>query len=112
MFKLSGKAREELTAFFAGKEVSPIRVFLASGGCGGPNMALAMDDPKENDEVIQVDGLKFLVDKQLWSEAAPIKIDVTYTGFIIESSIPLNSEKCSCEPSGCSCDGGSCDGCH
>ena len=80
-------------------------------------MALALDEPKENDEIIQVDGLKFLVDKQLWAVAAPIKIDVTYTGFTIDSAIPLNSEKCSCESSG-SCSyggggygGGSCGGC-
>jgi len=32
MFKLSDKAHEELTAFFAGKEIAPIRVFLNSGG--------------------------------------------------------------------------------
>ena len=32
MFELSDKAREELTAFFAGKEIAPIRVFLNSGG--------------------------------------------------------------------------------
>ena len=32
MFELSERAHEELTAFFAGKEVSPIRVFLTSGG--------------------------------------------------------------------------------
>jgi len=51
----------------------------------------------------------------LWAAAAPISIDVTYTGFTIDSAIPLNSEKCSCEPSSCSCGGdygdGSCGGC-
>ena len=74
-------------------------------------MALALDEPKENDEVIQVDGLEFLVDKGLWAVAAPISIDVTYTGFTIDSAAPLNSEKCSCEPSSCSYGDGSCGGC-
>ena len=50
MISLTEEARKELEAYFEGKEKTPIRVYLAPGGCSGPRLALALDEPGEDDE--------------------------------------------------------------
>lgn len=101
MLELTDKARLELEAYFADKDKTPIRVYLASGGCAGPRLALALDEPGSNDEVIGLDGgLTFLVEKDLFAAAKPIAVDVTYSGFAVTSSLQFAGGGCSCS-SGC-----------
>ena len=45
MIILSENARKELEAYFADKERQTIRVYLAPGGCSGPRLVLALDEP-------------------------------------------------------------------
>lgn len=47
-------------------------------------------------------GFTFLVDKELMKSAAPIKVDLTYAGFTVSSSLKLGGGGCS---------GGSCSSC-
>jgi Fe-S cluster assembly iron-binding protein IscA len=56
MFTLTENARKELDAFFADKPKSGIRMYLAPGGCSGPRIGLALDDPNEHDFVVEQDG--------------------------------------------------------
>jgi iron-sulfur cluster assembly protein len=55
---------------------------------------LALDEPKNNDETYEVDGLKFLVDKELLTNCREIKIDFidagARSGFSISSPVPLS----------------------
>lgn len=61
---------------------------------------LALDEPRENDDVIDVDGFSFVVDKELMTQAQPISIDLTYAGFTVNSSLKLGGGSCG---GGCSC---------
>src|SRR5690554_1664107 len=103
MVNISANALEELNTFFADKEKSPIRVFLAPGGCSGPRMALALDEPNENDEVMEQEGFKFIVEKDLYEKAKPISIDISAMGFTVDSALPLGGGDCStsCGSGGC-----------
>jgi len=94
MFELSDAAKKQLDMYFANHEVSPIRVYMANG-CGGPRLALGLDEENENDEVYEVEGFKFLVDKSLMKIAAPIKVDFNEMGFFITSSMKLSPGGCS-----------------
>ena len=49
MITLSENARKELEAYFADKERQTIRVYLAPGGCSGPRLVLALDEPGDED---------------------------------------------------------------
>jgi hypothetical protein len=67
---------------------------------------LALDEPKETDAVFDFDGgISFVIDKQLLESAAPVKVDVTYTGFTVDSSLQLGGgcSSGSCSSGGCSC---------
>jgi Fe-S cluster assembly iron-binding protein IscA len=98
MFELTVPAREELDAYFAGKDKSPIRVFLSPGGCSGPRLALALDDAGEKDTVFDTDGYSFCMNNDLYSAAKNVKVDFSDMGFMVESELETGEGGCS---SGC-----------
>jgi iron-sulfur cluster assembly protein len=48
---------------------------------------LALDEPKDNDDVFDVKGYKFLIDKNLMSSVAPITVDLVNGYFNVSSSM-------------------------
>jgi Fe-S cluster assembly iron-binding protein IscA len=105
MFALTDTAREELDAFFADKDKSPIRVYLAPGGCSGPRLALALDAPTVQDKIFDDKGYSFCVNSELFDAAKTIKVDFSDLGFAVESELQIDS---GCSPSCCSGCGGGC----
>lgn len=50
---------------------------------------MALDEPKDSDEVFDFDGdIKFVMDKQLLDSAKPVTVDISYMGFTVDSSLP------------------------
>lgn len=85
---------------------APLRVFVAQG-CGGAQLALGLDQAQETDEQFEVEGLTFLVDKELSGILGEVKLDFVsqdqQQGFLLTSEKPLPSgggDGCGC---GCSC---------
>jgi Fe-S cluster assembly iron-binding protein IscA len=104
MLVLTDTAREEIAKYFEDKEKTPIRIFLASGGCSGPSLALALDEPAETDEVGDVEGFTFCMNKDLYEQAKPLTLDIGPMGFQVLSSLQLQQQGgCSGGCSGCSC---------
>lgn len=104
MIELTDPAKSQIEDYFQGKEPTPIRIFLNSGGWGGPSLAMALDEPKDTDDAFDVKGLKFVVDKEFMEKAETIKVDFTGMGFHLDSNIDLGGGGCA----GCGSDGGSC----
>ena len=65
MIVLSENARKELEAYFADKERQTIRVYLAPGGCSGPRLVLALDEPGDEDARFEQDGFAFCINNEL-----------------------------------------------
>ncbi|SPD75317.1 conserved hypothetical protein [uncultured Desulfobacterium sp.] len=103
MFTITETAQKQIKEFFKDKELKPIRVFLNQGGCCGPQMALGLDDKKENDSVFKVDGVQYLIDKRLLIQVQPISVDYETNGFIVSSNLKFNSGCSSCGSTGGSC---------
>jgi len=68
---------------------------------------LALDEPKDTDKVFEFEGnIKFVMEKELLESAKPVKVDITYTGFSVESNLQLGggggcgSGSCSTDSSG------------
>lgn len=104
MVELKPEAKKELDAYFEGKEKGDIRIYLAPGGCSGPRLALGLDSPTAEDDVFDVDGYKFCINKNLLEQIKGVKIELTDMGFnvIPENPLPESSH------GGC---GGCCGGC-
>lgn len=62
-------------------------------------MGMALDEPEQNDEQFEKDGIRFVVDKELLETAKPIKVDFLETdngsGFYITSGMS-GCGTCSC----------------
>ena len=66
-------------------------------------MAMALDEPRENDDEFDVDGFKYLVDKEFMQKAQPIKVDFMQVGFKITAGIDFGAGCSSCGTKGSCC---------
>jgi hypothetical protein len=48
---------------------------------------LALDEPKDTDERLTIDGFAYIVDKDLFAMVQPITIDFTPMGFQVTGSV-------------------------
>ena len=62
-------------------------------------MAMALDEPRDTDNVFNVNGFQFIIDKDFYEKAKPVSVDFMGYGFRINSSINLSA-------------GGGCGSCH
>lgn len=111
MFTVTESALTELAAFFTENPKSGIRLYLAPGGCSGPRIGLALDEPNELDHVEEAEGYTFCCTKELWATIAGATVDATPMGFLVipEHPLPNMGGGCGCP----SCGTGSCGGgCH
>jgi len=89
---------------------SPVRVTVMNS-CSGASLALALDERKETDSALELDGVLIIIDAQLMNACGAVKVDFVESsgcgcnsGFSITSTIPLSGN------SGCggSCSSGTC----
>ena len=67
-------------------------------------MAMALDEPKESDNVYDVNGFQFIMDKEFDEKAKPVTVDFLGYGFKISSNIDFGpASACSSCGSGSSC---------
>lgn len=102
MISVTESAQKEIKAYFAGKELKPIRIFL-NNGCGGPQLAMALDEKRSSDSVYEIDGVEYLMDTQLLEDAKPVEIGFSGMGFQLNSSLQLSSGCSSCGTKGSCC---------
>ena len=63
---LTSEATEKLTELMATKEGNKfLKIDVAAYGWGGPSFGLALEEPKEDDEVIKSGDYNFVMDKEL-----------------------------------------------
>ena len=94
MLEITKSATDKIAELLRDREVSPIRIFLNSGGCGGPSLAMVLDEPNDTDDVFDIDGFKYIVDKEFMKEAESIKVDFSGFGFQFDCAIEFE-EGCS-----------------
>lgn len=92
MIKVTPRAMRLLDDFFKNTEKKPVRIFLKLGGCGIRSFGVALEKQKKSDEVFNINGFTFIVDKGLWDRFKPLKIDADRIAFRISGSgIQANS---------------------
>jgi len=99
MLEVTKSATDKIAEYLQDREVKPIRIFLNSGGCGGPGLAMALDELKDTDTVFAIDGFQFIVDEDFLGEATPIKVDFTGFGFQIDCAIEFQDGCSACASS-------------
>ena len=61
---------------------------------------MALDEPKETDNIYDVGGFKYIVDKEFMHKAAPIKVDFSEMGFKLDCGIDFGSGCSGCGTTG------------
>lgn len=110
MLNVTENARQEIARYFEGKEIQPIRIFLHKG-CGGPQFAMSMDEPRATDKTFVLSGFTYVIEKGLLVQAQPIEVDYNEWGFKITSSLELGGGCGGCGGgcgNGCETDEGAC----
>ena len=64
---------------------------------------MALDEPNDKDAQFDIDGFKYIVNKEFLERAQPIKVDFHMYGFKLDSGIELNAGGCSSCGTGGSC---------
>lgn len=65
---------------------------------------MALDEPKDTDEVVDINGFQFIMDKDFFEKAKPVKVDFLGYGFSISSGIEFGPSACSsCGTAGNTC---------
>ena len=94
MLEVTETATKQLEEFFKDKEIPGIRIFMNEGGWGGPSLAMALDEPSENDDIFNIDNFKYIINKDFMEKAKPLKVDYSTLGFKISSSMDLGGGGC------------------
>ena len=102
MFTVTDAAVQAVAEYFKETDVKPIRVFL-NQGCGGRQLAMALDQTKPSDHVHEAGGFQFIMDSALLEEAGPVTIDFSNLGFRIDSNIKPGEGCQSCGSAGSCC---------
>lgn len=100
MINVTEAAQNELTTYFDGKEIRPIRIHLADGGCSGMKLSLALDELRDGDKSVEQGAFTFLINEELSEAAGKVSIDMSEYGFTIASEKEIGGGG-GC--SGCSC---------
>ena len=66
-------------------------------------MAMALDESKTTDDVFNIDGFTYVVDKEFMAKVSPIKVDFLSTGFKVDCAIDFTSGCSSCGTKGSCC---------
>jgi iron-sulfur cluster assembly protein len=103
MVEVTASATKQIAEYFKDKEIEPIRIFLNEGCCGGPSLAMALDEKKNTDDVFEIDGFTYVVDKLFMEKAKPIKVDYLEYGFKVDCAIQFSSGCSSCGTAGSCC---------
>ena len=102
MLNVTESAVQAVAEYFKTMDIRPIRVFLTQG-CGGQQLAMALDEVKPSDSVHESGGYQFIMDQDLLSQAQPVEIDYANMGFKISSSLELGGGCQSCGTAGSCC---------
>jgi iron-sulfur cluster assembly protein len=86
MIEITERATKLLLEHFQNKKRRPIRLFVKLGGCGIRSFGIALEKPQETDEIFEIEGFQYIIDKKLLKNVEPIKVDSDGFGFRISGS--------------------------
>jgi Fe-S cluster assembly iron-binding protein IscA len=102
MLNVTESTIQAVAEYFTTMQVKPVRIFLTQG-CGGQQLAMAVDDVTPADAVHEAGGFQFIMDQALLDQAGPVEVDYADMGFRISSGLQLGGGCQSCGTAGSCC---------
>jgi iron-sulfur cluster assembly protein len=86
MLEVTARATQFVAEHFRNRRKRAIRLYVKLGGCGIRSFGVALEKPRESDEVFEIDGFQYIIDKVLLQNVHPVKLDSDGFGFRISGS--------------------------
>lgn len=94
MIEVTPRAELLLNNFFKDNMKKPIRLFVKLGGCGIRSFGVALEKQRKNDEILNEKGFTFIIEKKIWDQLKPIKIDADKISLRISGAGILPNSGC------------------
>ena len=75
MIEVTQRATDLVTQTFNTEKPSPIRIFVKIGGCGIRSLGVALENPTDKDDIFNIQGHTYIIDRKLLKNIAPVKMD-------------------------------------
>ncbi len=75
MIEVTPRATQLVAKHFKNSKRTPIRIFVKMGGCGIRSLGIMLEEPTVTDQVFDIDGFTYIVDKKLFRTILPVKVD-------------------------------------
>lgn len=75
MIEVTPRATDLVTKTFKTQHPSPIRIFVKMGGCGIRSLGVSLEKPTEADDIFNIAGHTYIIDRKLLKKIAPVKMD-------------------------------------
>ena len=81
MLNVTEQAGQAIKDYLAEQNIEGdvLRIFFASG-CGGGSLRIALDQPSELDNIYELDGLKYAIEKDLDQELGDVFVSIIQEG--------------------------------
>src|SRR3954449_6898767 len=89
MVTLTNIAAEKVRGFLDGQASAGLRVGVRGGGCSGFQYALALEEPKTDDQIFDIDGIRVIVDEASLRYVDGSEVD--YTESLMGSGFQVNN---------------------
>ncbi len=86
MLHVTARATKLMADHFKNKKKRALRLYVKLGGCGIRTFGVAFEKPKASDQVFEIDGFQYVIDKVLLEHVEPVKVDSDGFGFRISGS--------------------------
>lgn len=86
MLEVTPRATKLMMESLAGRKKRSVRLFVKVGGCGIRSFGISMEKARQTDEVFQIGGIQYVIDKTLYKHVEPVKVDSDGFGFRITGS--------------------------
>lgn len=98
LINITEKAQGELKKVLESKDTTgkSLRLYIAGFGWGGPSFGIALDEHKDNDLKDTIEGIDFIIDKELTDQYSEFKVDYSNDWLRKGFSISANGTNGSC----------------
>jgi len=72
---ISDSAKQQLETIFKEKGVNSIRFYSNGAGCCGPQIGLSLDEPKDTDDVQEINGVRVAFDRDVKESVETVTLD-------------------------------------
>lgn len=81
IIEVTPRAAQLVARHFKNHTRKPIRIFVKVGGCGMRSLGVALEAATEADEVFEIEGTTYVVDRKLLKKIQPITVDADGVSF-------------------------------